>query len=241
MKLVIVIPAHNEESIIRDNVEKIIKFMKYQKGYEWRIIVAENNSGDNTLKVLKDLAKNYPKKVYSYFSFNIRSKSDAIKNAWLSCDADIYMHMDADLSTDLTHIPELVKWIEEGYDIAVGSRVIGGAQVERSLKRDILSYGYNVMTKLLFGLNVKDLQCGFKAINKRTLNEIIKQTKYMSEGFMDTEMLILATKKGFKIKEIPVKWKDDRESKFNLYKVAVGFIKNIINVKLDLIRGRYII
>ncbi|OIO81004.1 hypothetical protein AUJ84_02200 [Candidatus Pacearchaeota archaeon CG1_02_32_132] len=239
MKLLIVIPAHNEEKIIEENVNKVIDFMKTQKDYSWHLLIGENGSSDETIKILDKLSKKYARKIFSYKSLPARSKSEAIKRAWFSTDADFYLHMDADLSTDLKHIPKLVNGLSEGYDLVIGSRAMKTSEVEKSLKRGIISFCYNLLVRVLFSLNVKDLQCGFKAINKRTLNEIIKQTKYLSEGFMDTEMLILSANKGFKIKEIPVKWKDDRKSKFNIARVTTSFLKNILNVKRDLILGRY--
>lgn len=139
----------------------------------------------------------------------------------------------------MKHIPELVKGLIEGYDIVICSRTMKASEVEKSLKRQVISFCYNFFVKSLFSLDLKDLQCGFKAINKRTLNEIVKQTKHLSEGFMDTEMLILSVNKGFKTKEIPVKWKDDRESKFSITRVTLSFLKNILKVKRDLILGRY--
>ena len=239
MDVLIVIPAHNEEAIIEQNVDKVIKFMKNQKDYNWHLVIAENGSKDDTLGILKKLSKKYPKKIFSFKSIPIRSKSDAIKQTWLSYEADIYIHMDADLSTDLSHIPQLVEGIKEGNDIVIGSRGLKTSEVERGAKRNFISYGYNIVTSLLFSLNVKDLQCGFKAINKRTLNEVVKQTKYISEGFMDTEILILAAYKGFRIKEIPIGWKDDRESKFNFLLVGIKFVGNLLKVKRDLTLGRY--
>lgn len=239
MKLLITIPAHNEEAIIENSVKKTMEFMSSQKGYSWKLLVAENGSKDNTLKILNELSKKYPKKLFSFKSLPVRSKSDAIKMAWLSEEADAYMHMDADLSTDIRHIPELVQGIKGGYDLVVGSRGLKNSEVERSAKRDLISYSYNFITRALFSLNVKDLQCGFKAVSKKTLDNIVKQTKYLSEGFMDTEMLILAAHKKYKIKEIPVRWKDDRKSKFNFFVVALKFIASLLKVKKDLILRRY--
>jgi hypothetical protein len=213
--------------------------MKSQRGYEWHIRVAESRSRDNTVEVLKKMTKKYSSEIYSYVSSNVGSKSDAIKNAWLSYDADVYMYMDADLSTDLKHIPQIVEGIKEKYDLVIGSRGMEDSDVGRSMKRNFISYCYNIFARVLFSLNIKDLQCGFKAVNKRAMDEIVRQTKYMAEGFMDTEMLILARAKRFKIKQIPVVWKDYRVSKFNFAKVAVNFVGNMLKMKFDLLRGRY--
>jgi len=215
MDILMVIPAHNEEAIIENTIQKVIDFMKKQKGYNWHLMIAENGSNDKTVSILEKLSKKYPKKLFSFKSISVRSKSDAIKQAWFSKEADVYIHMDADLSTDISYLPELIEGIKEGKDIVIGSRTLKDSIVKRSFKRNFISFIYNIITRTLFSLDVKDLQCGFKAVNKRTLSEIVEQTKYISEGFMDTEILILVANKNFKIKEIPIKWEDDRKSKFN--------------------------
>lgn len=238
MKVVIVVPAHNEEEIIAKSVERIVSFMARQHGYSWRVVVAENGSKDGTLEILRGLLAKYPKDIFSVKSLAFRSKSDAIKTAWLSEDADVYVHMDADLSTDIRHIPELLNGIREGYDLVIGSRPSAGAGNKRSL-RNFTSSGYNLLARMLFSVKVGDLQCGFKAVNRRTLEAIVKKTRYLSEGFMDTEILILAAQKNITVKEIPVRWREYRGSRFNRLLITIRFIGNMVRVKRDLMLGRY--
>lgn len=239
MRVLMVIPAYNEAAIISRNVETVLAFMQSQTGYDWHLMVAEHESTDGTVPALEALAQRHPRQVFSFAALPARSKSDAIRQAWLAQAADVYLYMDADLSTDIRHIPELVAGIREGFEIVTGSRGLKGSLVARSMQRNLISKGYNRITKLLFALPVHDLQCGFKAVSRRALDDIVRQTRYLKEGFMDTEMLILAARKGYAIKEIPVVWKDDRKSKFNFFMVAVRFIANLLRVKRDLALGRY--
>ena len=239
MNVLIVIPAYNEEELIRQTVTRVLDFLRQQRGFDWRLLVAENGSRDRTVEILRELSAENPPAQFRFESFPARSKSGAIKQAWLSEDADVFIHMDADLSTDLAHLPELVSGIREGCDMVVGSRCLAASEVERSSRRNLISGGYNLLTRLFFSLNVSDLQCGFKAVSRRTRDEIVRRTRHLSEGFMDTEMLILASVKGCRIKEIPVRWHDERKSKFNVCLVALRFIANMLRVKLDLLRGRY--
>ena len=159
--LVIVIPAHNEEAIIENTINKVISFMKTQKmmGVSWQVVVAENGSIDKTLEILQ----NFPKsKYFSFLSLKARSRDQAVKKAWEKIDSDYYMFMDADLATDIKHIPELIKWLEEGYDIVIGSRKLPDSEVSRPLSRRAISFAFHTLMKLMFNLKVKDLQCGFK-------------------------------------------------------------------------------
>ncbi len=239
MKVLIVIPAYNEEELIRQTVTRVLDFLRQQRGYDWRLLVAENGSCDRTVEILRELSAEQPPAQFRFESFPARSKSGAIKQAWLSEDADIYIHMDADLSTNLAHLPELVEGICEGFDMVIGSRCLPQSDVERSGRRNLISGGYNLLTRLLFSLNVSDLQCGFKAVSRGTRDEIVRRTRHLSEGFMDTEMLILASVKGLRIKEVPVCWRDERKTRFNFWTVVSQFILNMLRVKFDLLRGRY--
>ena len=236
-KLVIVIPAHNEEKIIKSNLEKVFSFLKKKKmNVVWKVIVAENGSKDKTIDILKKMPKT---KRFSYILLQARSRDEAIKKAWMKIYSDYYMFMDADLATDIKHIPELVSGLEEGNDIVIGSRKLPESEVDRPLNREIISFVFNMLMKSIFNLKVRDLQCGFKAINRKVRDDIIPKLKYSEEGFMDTEMLVLASRKNYKIKEIPIKWYDERDSKFKIGRTIFKVIINSFKIKRDLIKGKY--
>lgn len=236
-KLIMVIPAHNEQEIIKDTVNKVTNFLKKQKmDVSWELIIAENGSSDKTKEILRKIPKS---EYFSFICLDVRSRDQAIKDAWLKKDADYYMFMDADLATDISHIPDLVKELHEGYDVVIGSRKLPQSNVHRPLKRKIISFVFHLIMKIIFSLKVKDLQCGFKAVNKKVRNKIIPSLKYSQEGFMDTEMLVLASKEGYKIKEIPVKWDDNRDSKFKISRSIITVLVNSFRIKRDLILGKY--
>lgn len=234
---VIVIPAHNEEKIIETTINKVLSFMKSQKiNLDWQLVIAENGSKDKTLEILK----NFPKsKYFSFLSLEARSRDQAIKEAWEKINSDYYMFMDADLATDIRHIPELIKWLEDGYDIVIGSRKLPDSQVSRPLSRRAISFAFHTLMKITFNLKIKDLQCGFKSINKKVRDEIIPKTRHGQEGFLDTEMLVLASRKNYRIKEIPVRWDDSRDSKFKISRTIMAVFKNSFKIKRDLILGKY--
>ncbi|MFH2021094.1 MAG: glycosyltransferase [archaeon] len=234
--LAIVIPAHNEEEIIRQNVEKTMDFLEINPiGLNWKIYVAENGSTDNTIKELKKI-KN---KNFRFIILPVRSRSKAILGAWKKIDADYYMFMDADLSTDINHIPKLVGHLKEGYDIVIGSRRMKASQVKRVLVRKVLSEGFHLIMRVVFNLHINDYQCGFKVIDRKVRDHIIPQMRYTDEGFLDTELLAVAHSKGYKIKEIPVHWYDIRPSKFKVYRSIYMNLFNSYRIKRDLILGRY--
>jgi|SRR3989344_2439449 len=235
--LIIVIPAHNEEEIIEKNVKKVLHFLKDKDlGMKWQLIVAENGSTDKTIEILNKIPKS---KHFSFISLEARSRDQAVKDAWQKMQVDYYMFMDADLATDVQHIPELVRELENGNDIVMGSRRLPESQVHRPLSRRMISFIFHFLMKSTFNLKVRDLQCGFKVINRKVRDQIISRTKYSQEGFLDTEMLVLASKKKFKIKEIPVKWEDSRESRFKISRTIRAVLVNTYRIKRDLFLGRY--
>ena len=208
-KILIVLPTYNEEKILEKNTLKILKFcQKNLKDYNWQILIADNGSTDQTSKIAEKLSKNYEK--ISFFHLPEKGRGGALKKAWSEYEADIYTYMDIDLATELNALPLLIEAIDKkGYDLAIGSRLKKESKVERSLKREITSRVYNFLLKILFKPSFSDAQCGFKAISKKVAQEILPKVKN-NHWFFDTELLILAEKSGFKIKEIPVEWVEKR-------------------------------
>ena len=136
--------------------------------------------------------------------------------------------MDLDLSTDLMHLPKLLKSLQKGYDLAIGSRLAKGARVEgRTYLREITSRALNFFfIQFFFHTHFTDAQCGFKAITKRVVEKLIPKIKD-NEWFFDGELLIMAEKSGYKIYEEPVHWVDNPGSTVRLISTIFGDIKSI--------------
>jgi len=237
-KILLVIPAYNEQDILEKNILRLRNFFKKNiKKYTWTIVLSDNASIDNTYTVVEKLAKKY--KDVKAAHMDRRAMSYAIKTNWLRNKADIYMHMDADLSTDIKHIKDLLDALENGYDIATASRVSKKSKTKRNIMRAIISRGLISTIKLFFSTDINDFQCGFKAINSKVRNKIIPKMKAVQVGFMSTEMLVVAHKKGYKIKEIPVVWKDTRKSKSPIFRGILDALYNIIKIRISYSLGKY--
>ena len=155
-----------------------------------------------------------------------------MRKAWLESEAEIVCYMDVDLSTDLAVLPELVGSIaRDGYDIAVGSRLMKGSRIEgRTLRREIISRGYNLLIKLMFLTRFSDAQCGFKALSRRAVQEIIPVTKDLG-WFLDSEILIIGEKRGYRIKDVPVHWADDPDTRVRVVRTAWGDLKGLMRLR----------
>jgi glycosyltransferase involved in cell wall biosynthesis len=226
----IVIPVYNEEHVLAESVATLRKFLAQGLAHQCRIVVADNASTDGTLAVAQRLAQKYT----DVASLHIpqKGRGRALRAAWLTSPADILSYMDVDLSTELAAFPPLIDAIaSEGYDIAIGSRLARGADTRRSLRREAISRSYNVMIKGLFFTRFSDAQCGFKAASRRAVQELVPLIEN-NEWFFDTELLILAEKAGYRVKEIPVRWLEDPDTRVNVPKTVWEDVRGLLRLRL---------
>jgi glycosyltransferase involved in cell wall biosynthesis len=229
----IVIPVYNEEHVLAESLSTLRKFLAQSASggtHQYRIVVADNASTDGTLALAQKLAQKHP----DVASLHIpqKGRGRALRAAWLASPADVLSYMDVDLSTDLMAFPPLIEAIaSEGCDIAIGSRLARGADIRRSLRREATSRVYNVMIKGLFFTRFSDAQCGFKAVSRRAVRELVPLIEN-NEWFFDTELLILAEKAGYRIKEIPVRWLEDPDTRVNVPKTVWEDVRGLLRLRV---------
>ncbi len=235
-KLLICLPIRNEEEIIKKNVEVLIDFLEINKwDFYWNIILTINGSNDNSINIAKELSEKYNK--INYLEIKEGGKGGAVKHCFDNDnDHDILMYMDVDLATSLDNLNDLIEpIIKENYDFVLGSRSLKASKVKRGLFRDTLSCLYIKLSKLFLNHKIKDLQCGFKAIEKEAYNTIRPYLKN-NQWFFDTEWVTLALFFKLKIKEVPVDWMDNRykkrKSTIKAFSVSWQFIINLVKLKL---------
>lgn len=232
MKLLIVIPAFNEESVLKQSVLKIFDFCESNLPDAYQIIIADNKSTDQTAKIGRALAQRL--RPVDYLYVGLKGKGAAIRSGFSKYSADIYCFMDADLATDLSALPLLIKGINQGWDVVIGSRFAKESKVRRSLPRKIFSWGYHAIAKIFLNLKIKDLPCGFKGINQKVKENVLPQVRN-NEWFFDSELVVLAEKQGYKIKEIPISWSDPRKgrdkSRVRTLPLAINYLKEIIALR----------
>jgi|TARA_Y100000031_G_scaffold17370_1_gene17945 glycosyltransferase involved in cell wall biosynthesis len=224
----IVIPVCNEERALPRSVVILAEFLHYNLHNPWQIIIADNASIDGTRAVSEMLCEKYSG--INYLHIPQKGRGRALKAAWLDSKADIVSYMDVDLSTDLAHFPELIQSLEEGYHVAIGSRLSKGSRVTRGFKREFVSRSYNLLIRSMFFTDFQDAQCGFKAMTRRAAEEIVPKIEN-NNWFFDTELLIIAAKRGYGIKQIPVKWTDDPNSTVNVTRTAAEDIKGLLRLR----------
>lgn len=220
-KVEIVIPIYNEEKELEENINKLYSFSEKRLAfYDWHITIADNASTDESLSIAQKLAHKKPRLGCKHL--NQKGRGRAVKKVWKESSADILVYMDVDLSTDLKNLPPLIKSLADGFDIAIGSRLLPKSQVlNRPLKREILSRVYNILIKIFFQAHFSDAQCGFKGITRKVVSKLLPYIKD-NAWFFDSELLIVGEKVGFKLYEEPVKWIDSPGSTVRVLPTVSG-------------------
>lgn len=222
----VVLPVYNEAAELAASVGTLIRFLsKNLTDFSWHVTIADNASTDATLRIARELSHKY--QTASVEHLRQKGRGRAVKHVWRKGDYDYLAYMDIDLSTDLKHLPPLLHALERGFDIAVGSRNTRGARVfGRSLLRNITSKGYIALIKMIFWVHFTDAQCGFKAVTRRVVTELLPHIKD-NEWFFDSELLIVGEKSGCRLYEEPVTWVDNPGSTVRVLKTALGDLKGL--------------
>jgi len=223
----ITIPVYNEEKELEKNITTLYNFCsKNLKKYDWHITIADNASTDNTPIVASTMSKKNPKILY--FRLEQKGRGRAVKRVWSQSRCDYCVYMDLDLSTDLIHLPNILRKLGAGYDVAIGSRLAKGARVEgRTFLRELTSRVLNFFfIQFFFHTHFTDAQCGFKGVTRNIVENLIPKIKD-NEWFFDGELLIVAEKSGYKIYEEPVHWVDNPGSTVRLISTIWGDLMSI--------------
>jgi glycosyltransferase involved in cell wall biosynthesis len=221
----IVIPVHNEERDLPASVRKLHSCMSRRFTFPFRLTIADNASSDET--PARALALAHELEEVEVLRLEQKGRGRALRAAWGRSEAEVVAYMDVDLSTDLAALPGLLlPLLESRADIAIGSRLAPGAEVSRPIKREFISRSYNLLLHLSLGTGFADAQCGFKAARREVILPLLDQVQ--DEGwFFDTELLYLAQRSKLAIREVPVRWVDDPDSRVDIIATACEDLRGI--------------
>jgi glycosyltransferase involved in cell wall biosynthesis len=227
----IVLPVYNEERDLERSVTTLREFLQKNCPYRWRIVVADNASQDRTLEIARTLAGRWPDTV-GYIHLERKGRGRALRRAWLDSDADVVSYMDVDLSTGLDAFMPMIEPLVKGeLHVATGSRLLPASRIARSLKREFISRTYNLMVKLMFpSKRFSDAQCGFKACTRQAVQELIPLVQDQA-WFFDSELLLRAGQRGYKIHDVPVQWEEDPGTTVKIASTAWEDIKGLFRVR----------
>ena len=235
-KISLIMPCHNEGKEIYRNLHETLKTMEELKRFnlDYEIILVDDGSTDNTLKEAK-LVKSKKIKVVSYKPN--KGKGYALKYGFQYAKGDLVTFVDSDLEIHPKQLLRFVSYIyEQNADIVIGSKSHPDSKVSYPLKRKILSGLYHLFVNLLFRLKVGDTQSGMKLMTYEFAKKVLPKVVVKKYAF-DLELLVVARKLGFKIKEAPI------EVRFNFNKKGIGFksVWPIFQDTLGIAYRRYIL
>lgn len=223
----ITIPVLDEEATLHAQVRTVRDYLDHNLADLGPItlVIADNGSTDATPVIGSELERELAG--VRYLRLNQRGVGRALKSSWGQSSARIVGYMDLDLSTDIRHLrPALKMLVADEADIVTGSRLAKGARViGRSPLRSVTSRGFNLIVRAMFGTSFTDGMCGFKFLKRGIVDEL-RSAGAVSDGwFFATEVLICGEYLGYRIGDLPVEWKDDPNSKVNIAKLTLEYLK----------------
>ena len=227
--LSIIIPAYNEEKRLPGTLDFIMAFLRRQT-YEAEVIVCDDGSRDRTVKIAAEKLRFTQSQVL--VSPRNAGKGDAVKRGMLAAKGQFCLISDADLSTPIDEVRRFLKYLEAGDDIVIGSRALEDSKVEihQGFHREMMGRVYNWIARALSFKGIMDSQCGFKCFKAPVAKELFALQKIRGFSF-DAEILYLAQKKGYKVREEPVIWRNSNQSRVRLIKDPLAMFFDLLKIR----------
>ena len=230
MKISVIIPAYNEGKRIRDTLIKTQSCLD-TLGKDYELIIVDDGSKDNTISVVAEfIEKNSRIKLFK--NGTNRGKGYSVKKGMLNGTGDIFLFSDADMSTPMETISNMIEYVNKGFDVVIGSRRVEGSRIEihQNFIRENMGRIFNLLVRLIVVDGIKDTQCGFKLFTRAAARKIFELQRLENFVF-DVEILYLAKKLGFKMVEVPVKWYNSADSKVHPVKDSVSMFFDLFKIR----------
>ena len=250
-KLSVVIPSYNEtRNIKRKVLEEVLSYLKKQT-YTWEIVLSDDGSIDGTLDYLKKFAQK-DRRIKLVVNEHA-GKAQTVRNGMLKASGQWRLFTDFDQSTPLREIEKLWSYTEgtylNKYDVVIGSReMIGSKRDEEPWYRHLMGRGFNLVVQMFAVPGILDTQCRLKMFNEKATEELFKRlvvygpkAKYKDAftGAFDVELLFLAHKLGFKVREVPIEWAHHKTDRVSPVKDSLRMFRDILRIRLAFWQKKY--
>lgn len=238
-RLSIVIPVYNEEKRIGPTVEKLLAYLNTQT-YSREIILVDDGSTDHGIELAVRLLKEGGEICRALSYGENRGKGYALKEGMTKSYGEYVLFTDADLSTPIEELDQMWGWFEQGFEVVQGSRKMPGAAVERHQPwlRENMGKVFTALSNLIAEVKVSDVTCGFKAYRGDVARHLYGLQQLYDWSF-DAEVIHIARKQGFRLKEVPVHWRDESGTKVHLLRDTVRSFQGLLRIRLNSWRGLY--
>lgn len=236
--LSVVIPAFNEESRIFQTVSHLEDYLK-ENFSNFEIIVVDDGSSDLTASLLTKAAAKFSGIRILDNEANI-GKGHSVRRGVLSSKGSFILTCDADLSAPIEEIEKLIPWLDDGFDIVIGSRGLKDSEIaeRQPWYREKMGRIFNLFVRILIIGGIMDTQCGFKLFNVKSAREVFEKSRLNGFSY-DVEILFISMLKGFKIKEVPIRWSHSPDSKVRLLKDSVRMFIDLLKIRFYHFYGNY--
>ena len=200
----VIIPVFNDRASLETALPRSIETLSaITSGFE--IIVAEDGSTDGSTEYVREYEKQ-DSRVHLIHRDDRQGRGKALNRAIRESEGAVVCYYDVDLATDMQHLSGLIAAIRNGADVAIGSRLLPESDIVRTGDREIASRTYNFLVRLFLNSRLVDHQCGFKAFNKERILPLLPAIR-SNHWFWDTEILVRAQRAGYRVTELPVRWR----------------------------------
>lgn len=246
--LSVVIPVYNESENIRKNLSRVFEFLK-SKDFSTELIVVDDGSVDQTVAIIEEFFSD--RENFRLIKNPHKGKGFAVRTGVLAAAGQFILFADADLATPIEEVDRLLMWLREHeFDIAIASREgFGARRVGEPWRRHFLGRGFNFLVQLLVLPGIEDSQCGFKLLDQEAAREIFGRLKTYGEdvpeqkkaylGAFDVEVLFIARKLGFRIKEVPITWTYAPTKRLRPFTDSAKMAWDVFKVRLNDWKGLY--
>jgi glycosyltransferase involved in cell wall biosynthesis len=237
-QLSIVIPAYNESARIENALHRVLACIA-ERGWDAQVLVVDDGSKDDTAAIVQRWMATHPR-LHLIQNPGNKGKGYSVRNGLLQAAGDIVMFTDADLSAPMEEAERLIAALEYGADVAIGSRWMDRTRqtIHQPLYRQFFGRCFNWVTRTVMGLPFKDTQCGFKAF-KREAAQVIFRLQTIERWGFDPEILFIARKLKYVIREVPVTWGHDERSRMSYLKDGMKMLEDMARIRSNSLRGRY--
>ncbi len=234
--LSIIIPAYNEEHRLPGTLAAVASWVEgYAQTAE--VIVVENGSTDGTVDVVREFQANCP--FLELISGVPRGKGRAIRKGMLAAKGRLRFLCDADLSMPIEQLSRFLPPHANGVDVAIASREVPGAQrFDEPAYRHVMGRVFNWFVKLIALPGLQDSQCGFKLFTAAAAEDVFRSARLEGWGF-DPEVLFIARKRGYTIREVPIDWYFNADSRVRLIHDTLSMVQEVLGIRLNDWRGVY--
>ena len=234
--LSIIVPAYNEETRLPDAIDKLTCFLD-ENSFSAEVLLVENASTDRTPAIADEAAVRDHR--FRAVHVQIRGKGSAVRRGALQSRGRVVVFCDADFSMPVEQISRLRGAIDDGADVAIASRELPESQrIGEPWRRHLMGRVFNTLVRVLAVPGISDTQCGFKAFSHAAAQDLFRRQLVDGWAF-DVEVLFLARRRRYAIREVPVTWRYDASSRVRPLHDTIAMLRELMVIRWNNLVGRY--